>query len=40
MHVDAKKDNKPTFRLSEIIGEVCHIIVVLVSDYGCSVHEP
>jgi hypothetical protein len=40
MHVDPKKDVKPTFRLSHIIGEVCLVIPVPVSNLGYSACEP
>lgn len=34
MHVDPKKDTKPTFRLSDIIGEVC--LITLLRPGGVS----
>ena len=41
MHVDPKKDTKPTFRLSEIIGEVRPTILFLSQSLGLgrSAHE-
>ena len=38
MHVDPKKDTKPTFRLSEIIGEVRPIL--FPPSLGCPAYGP
>ena len=40
MHVDSKKDTRPTFRLSEIVGEVRSIILSQLPVLGRPAYEP